>query len=86
MKIYIQLARTERGHKVRASMKPNHDVLSNEQSGAYYKPFPTISFAIDLNIPPDAFRQAERVIETLHLFPDQLTTATQLNPRIANND
>ncbi len=73
MRIYLRIGKTEKGHRVEADTKPStRPLYTKTYSGEKY--YPTISFAIDVNLPLDAFSQAERVVAHLNITPDQLST------------
>lgn len=64
-KVYLRVAKTgtRNGFRVSASSKPNNEPMS---SGTYSTVwYPTIAFAINLDLPDSLFEQAERVIADL---------------------
>jgi hypothetical protein len=58
---YLRVAKVKKGYKVIATSRPNILPIQPEQYIGK-RPYPTISFAIELNIPDDAFAQAAKVI------------------------
>lgn len=72
MRIYLRIGKTTGGFRVEADTRPNTKPLSSRNyTGEKY--YPTISFAIEVNLPIDAFSQAERVIAHLNVHPEQLS-------------
>lgn len=59
--IYLKVAKDKKGYKVEASAKPNTTpIISKGYSKNTYHP--TIFFGIELELPEDAFKQAEQII------------------------
>lgn len=79
VKTYLRVARDSRRGttKVVASAKPNLAPLTkgSARSEVY---LPTIHFAIELDIAPDAFAQAEKVIGTLAIPAAAITVAAEV--------
>lgn len=82
--IYLRVARTSRGAKVAASTKPNHAPL---QSGSSWKAkvLPTAAFAITLDIPNEAFYQAEQVLAKLEVPFEKITVAAEVADDLTEN-
>ena len=60
-KIYIRISRGNKSIKVSAANKPNYSpfVEKNYRGEKYY---PTVAFAVDLDIPDELFKTAEKSI------------------------
>lgn len=64
-KVYLRVAKTNRGFRFSAHNKPSNQPLN---SGAYNTEwYPTISFALDLNIPDSLFAKASTAIAEINL-------------------
>jgi len=76
-KIFLRIAKTKQGKlKVAASTKPNSNpVKSQEYYGRPGDPLPTISFGIVVNLPEDAFNQAEKILGELSIKSEDITPA-----------
>ncbi len=66
-KIFLRVAKTEtrNGYKVSASTKPNNEPLNSGSYGTVW--YPTVSFAVDINLPDELFDQASKVIAELNV-------------------
>ena len=71
-KIYIKVAipspKSRGGYRVHAGTKPDYtpiQVSTGYRGGVEFRP--TVSFAIDLNIPDEMFKQAEQTVATINL-------------------
>lgn len=60
--------------KIAANSKPNHTPL---ESGTGV-PLPTLAFAVELDLPDDAFKGAERVIAKITIPKDALKIAAEV--------
>ncbi len=67
VKVHLRVAKTEtrNGYRVSASTKPNNEPLNSGSYGTVW--YPTVSFAVDLNLPDELFEQANRVIAELNV-------------------
>ena len=68
-RVHLRIAKTTSSrapYKVAATAKPNHQPITDMYGNA----FPTVAFALDLNIPDGLFRQAERVIAEITVPED----------------
>lgn len=79
-KLYIRAARKDDDEIIiRAASKPNHKSLSEQ--GLYGEGYPTIHFAIELEIPPELFDNAESVAARIKVGDEPVTvTAGILSP------
>lgn len=68
--VYLRIAKhPRRSHvKVTAGTKPNDAQLSDSAGNA----MPTIAFAVDVNIPDDMFKQAQRVVAELDVTAEDV--------------
>lgn len=79
VKVHLRIAQNtgpRRGYSVASSLKPVPRTLSNGRGEA----LPTIAFAIELDIDPQAFRSAERVIAELTIGEDDTVVAAEVAP------
>ncbi len=67
---HIRVAETHRGRKFAISIKPNHQPLHNNDYRKTY--YPTIHFAINFDIPDDAFESASKVIAEINVLEEHL--------------
>jgi len=70
--IYIRLAKSPKGYRVDASSKPNQKPIMNDYQ---YKPLPTVSFGLSINIPEEAFEDAVKVIAEIDYRSSEVTVA-----------
>lgn len=73
-KIYLRISSTtgKRRPAVRASMKPDYSPIEGTVSYKQKKFFPTVAFAVEVDIPDNAFKRAEKVLATLILKEDDV--------------
>ncbi|WP_159059390.1 hypothetical protein [Rhodopseudomonas palustris] len=66
--MYIRVAKTSgrRGYKVSASTVPNVSPIAEMKLGSAVA-YPTIAFAVEIDLPDELFTQAERVIASIKL-------------------
>lgn len=79
VKVHLRVAKQggpRNTHKVVATLKPSRMALITTHG----EPLPTVSFAIVLDIDPEAFRQAERVIAELQVGPEQVAVVAEMGP------
>ena len=78
-KIYLRVAKNPSGRtplRVDASAKPTYRPLTTSIGD----PLPTLSFAVMLNIPDEAFRRAEQVIAEIDVPEDLVAIAAEVTP------
>ena len=75
-KVYLRVASSNGKGKVavRASSKPDYSPIEGvkmwkKSHGTFY---PTVAFAIELDIPDEAFKKAEQVVARLNLENEQV--------------
>lgn len=74
-KIYLRITnKTGKGKpSVKVSMKPDYSPI---ESVGYYgrksKFYPTVAFAVEIDIPDASFKRAEEVVATLNLMEDKV--------------
>lgn len=74
--VYLRVSKDGgRGPKVVASTKPNYEPLKTRAGQWNEKALPTLAFAIELEIPDDAFDTAARVIASLEIPEDATQVA-----------
>ena len=76
--IYLRVAKTgsRKGYKVSASSLPNNEPLN---SGSYNTTwFPTVMFAVNIDIPDELFNQAERVIAELNVSLKEARVSSEI--------
>lgn len=77
LKVYMRVARKGSRRYVRSSLKPSHDPIYASTGEA----IPTVSFAIELDLPEMAFRQAEQVVATLNIqSPEIAAEVREIEP------
>jgi hypothetical protein len=76
-RVHLRIAKGPRGARVAATAKPNLHPLYDSQ-GVNSKPLPTVSFAVDLNIPDELFKQAEHVIAEIDVTGEKAKIAAQV--------
>jgi len=59
-RVYLRIARTNKGSKVVASMRPNFEAL---EPGGYGASYATVQIALDLDIPDKEFDKARILLE-----------------------
>ncbi len=74
MKIYIQIGRTPRTYKVNASLKQPKNPLHNNGQGRWREYHPTVTFAINVNLPVGTFKLGEKIVADINLENEQLRT------------
>ena len=76
IKAYIRIAKMTNGrYKVDARARtPNYAPIADSNGG----PYPTVAFALEFNIPEEAFEQAEQVIAEITIPEDQLQIAAEV--------
>jgi hypothetical protein len=77
-RIYLRVAKTEnrKGYKVSAGSQPSNEPLN---SGSYNTTwFPTVAFALDIDVPDEMFKTAERVIAELNVNMKEAQISTEL--------
>lgn len=68
-KIYLKIGKGGRkGIKVSASIEPSYEPLFTAEYGGKKTFFPTVSFAVILDIPDELFTPAERVVAELNVL------------------
>jgi len=70
IKTYLRVAKTSRGYKVSAQTKPNHAPLYTDSYSKKY--LPTVHFAINLDIPNEAFDKASKAIAEINVPEEHL--------------
>lgn len=81
VKIYLRIGKTKKGVvKVAASNKPNYTPLANQSFSGKYNLviYPTVMFALVLDLPDDLFKQAEKVIGEIKIDKEKVTIATTI--------
>lgn len=79
--IYLRVAKTtgRKGYKVSAASVPNNEPLNNGQlsyrNGEFY---PTVAFAVNVDIPDEMFNQAARVIADLNVAMKEAQVTTEI--------
>jgi len=77
-KVYLRIAKNPHGRtpfKVAATAKPTYAPL---MTGGYdAKALPTLAFAVVLDIPEDAFKQAEQVLAEIEIPTDLVAIAAE---------
>lgn len=76
--IYLRIAKTgtRKGYKVSAASTPNNEPLN---SGSYNTTwFPTVMFAVNIDIPDELFEQAERVIAELNVGMEEAQISSEI--------
>jgi hypothetical protein len=63
VKAYLRFAVAKRGVKIEASAKPVYDPISTVP-GEF---LPTVSFAVEFDIPDELFEQAERTVASVNV-------------------
>ena len=79
-KVHLRIAKNPTGRtpfKVHASTKPDYRPLT---TGSAFEPksLPTLAFAIVLDIPDDAFKQAERVLAEITVPAEIVAIAAEV--------
>lgn len=78
-RVFLRVAKTKssKGYRVAASTRPNDSPIRND---AWSKPdfFPTVAFAVDLDIPESAFKRAEQVVAALEVPDDAVEVAASV--------
>ncbi len=65
-KVYIRAARGRNGPKVEAATRPNYQSLT-EMKNYVERTLPTAMFALEVDIPEEAFKHAEQVAASVQL-------------------
>ena len=64
-KVYLRVAKTKRGKlRYTASTRPSNAPISEQYGDTF---LPTISFALELDIPDELFKKAEQTIAKINL-------------------
>lgn len=75
---YVRIAKGvgggRRGYKFAVSSGPNHEPLTNSHKAA----LPTVAFALDLDIPDELFKQAEKVVAEINITAKQAKIAAEV--------
>jgi hypothetical protein len=75
IKAHIRVAKDRNGrNKIAATVKPNPHPLTKADGTV----LPTISFAVEFDVPDGMFRQAEQVIATLTIPESQAEIAAEV--------
>jgi len=76
--IYLRVAKTgsRNGYKVSATAKPNNEPLNSGSYGTVW--YPTIAFAVAIDIPDELFNQAERVIAELNIGMKEAVVSSEI--------
>ncbi len=82
IRAYLRVAQDEgarKPYKIEVDSAPNHQPLFKQ--GYRSKTFlPTVSFAVDLNLPDDAFTRAANVIASITVPEEQVDIAIETRP------
>lgn len=75
VRAHIRVAKSANGkYVVGATKRPTHKALVDTLGGA----LPTVAFAIDLIIPDEMFKEAERVIAEIEIPPNAAEIAAEV--------
>lgn len=66
-RIYIRVAKSNRGYKVAASVKPNNEPLYTLGYRGEKDFLPTVAYGVDFNIPDELFSKAAKVIGEINI-------------------
>ena len=75
-KIYLRIAKGGKGKPVvKASIKPDYSPLEGAKywNKSHWIFYPTVSFALELDIPDEEFIKAEQVVAKLNIENDKIT-------------
>jgi len=71
-KIYLRIAKTDKGRtSVAASVRPNYEPLMCAKPHNVKLALPTLSFAVEFEVPDELFKQAESVVATINLTKEK---------------
>jgi hypothetical protein len=76
--IYLRVAKTNsrKGYRVTAGITPNNEPLN---SGSYNTEwYPTVAFAVNIEIPDELFNQASRIIAELNVAMKEAQVSTEI--------
>jgi len=68
VKVYVRMAENQRGMRVESSTTPNYNPLSN----SYGETLPTAMFALNLEVPKELFRQAEKTLADVEIKAEDI--------------
>ena len=76
--IYVRVAKTgtRKGYKVDASSTPNHSPLHSGSYNTEY--YPTVAFALSIDLPDSLFEQAEKVIAEINVNEKDAKIAAEI--------
>ena len=84
IKVYIRIAKTLRGYKIITTDKPSYKPLFSASWRPIY--YPTVAFAIILNLPDDAFERATEVIGEMNVEMEELRVAADIEATEKNKE
>ncbi len=83
VRAYMRIARSTRGYKVSGGNRPSLKPLTSQEGYGNESFLPTVSFAIDFEIPDELFDQQKRVIGEINVATKDVSiTAPMLKPLI----
>jgi hypothetical protein len=62
-RIYLRIAKNNSKIKVAISTRPNYESLGNGYKGKYYKAYPTLLIALDINIDDKEFLSTNKLLD-----------------------
>lgn len=74
--LYVRAAKHPRGgkSKVVTGTKPSHHALTDSSGNA----MPTVSFAVELNVPDELFSRAQRVVASIDVDAQDVTVPVSI--------
>lgn len=77
IRAYFRVGRGRRGYKISASTRPNYEPIKNVSYNSYSF-LPTVSFAVDFDMPDELFKQAEKVIGEINIALNKAEVAAEV--------
>ena len=72
--IYLKIAKGRKGRVlIKSSTKPDYSPIETVKYGSKHgDSYPTVAFAINVDIPDESFRRAEKVVAELNLKEEEV--------------
>lgn len=77
-RIYLRVAKSNRGYKVAASTKSNNEPLYTLGYRGEKNFLPTVAYGVDFVIPDEMFSRAVKVIGELNIAAEKITIAANI--------